>query len=319
MSNMIHTPGLVKVDDHSSVSSTFVIEPLHSGYGMTLGNSMRRVLLSSIAGAAVTAFKIEGTTHEFSSVEGIKEDVVDIMLALKGIRFRVYGEDVQHLRIVKTGKGPVTAKDIQTNADVEIVNPEHIIATIDDAKATFTVDLTVEVGRGYRTIEEGTARKASDMIAVDAIFSPVLRCRYKVENTRVGQATDLDKLLLTIDTDGSITPQDAFEEASAILVNQYTALAGKTRVAVAEATSASGDSQNSEFSPGDMMGDEATALNTSIEDLNLSARTTNALINNDIHTIRDLFALNDAELRDLKGFGSKALDEVKEKLAELEL
>jgi DNA-directed RNA polymerase subunit alpha len=318
MSNMIHTPGLVKVDDHSPRSSTFVIEPLHSGYGMTLGNSMRRVLLSSIAGAAVTSFKIEGTTHEFSSVEGIKEDVVDIMLALKGIRFRVYGEDVQHLRIVKTGKGLVTAKDIQTNADVEVVNPDHVIATIDDAKSTFTVDLVVEVGRGYRTIEEGTARKASDMIAVDAIFSPVLRCRYKVENTRVGQATDLDKLLLTIDTDGSITPQDAFEEASAILVNQYTALAGKTRVATAEAAPAATGDQNSEFTS-EMMGDEATALNTSIEDLNLSARTTNALINNDIHTIRDLFALNDAELRDLKGFGSKALDEVKEKLAELEL
>ncbi len=318
MSNMIHTPGLVKVDDHTTTSSTFVIEPLHSGYGMTLGNSLRRVLLSSIAGAAVTAFKIEGTTHEFSSVEGVKEDVVEIMLNLKGIRFRVYGEDVQHVRIVKTGKGIVTAKDIQTNADVEIVNPDHIIATIDDAKGKLTVDLTVEVGRGYRTIEEGTARKASDMIAVDAIFSPVLRCRYKVENTRVGQATDLDKLLLTIDTDGSITPQDAFEESAAILVNQYTALAGKTRIVAAESNTTSTDSQNTEFSS-DMMGDEATALNTSIEDLNLSARTTNALINNDIHTIRDLFALNDAELRDLKGFGSKALDEVKEKLAELEL
>lgn len=317
MSNMIHTPGLVKVDDHSSRSSTFVIEPLHSGYGMTLGNSLRRVLLSSIAGAAVTSFKIEGATHEFTSVEGVKEDVVEIMLNLKGIRFRVYGEEIQHLRVVKTGKGVVTAKDIQTNADVEIVNPDHVIATIDDAKGKITIDLTVEVGRGYRTIEEGTARKASDMIAIDAIFSPVLRVRYKVENTRVGQATDLDKLLLTIDTDGSITPQDAFEEAAAILVNQYTALAGKTRVAAAEPT-ATTTSQNDEFST-DMIGDEATALNTSIEDLNLSARTTNALINNDIHTIRDLFALNDAELRDLKGFGSKALDEVKEKLAELEL
>jgi DNA-directed RNA polymerase subunit alpha len=157
------------------------------------------------------------------------------------------------------------------------------------------------------------------MIALDAIFSPVLRVRYKVENTRVGQATDLDRLLLTVDTDGSITPQDAFEEAAAILVNQYTALAGKTRVEAAEAQPAGSEGeQDSEFGS-DMLGDEPTALSTSIEDLNLSARTTNALINNDIHTIRDLFALNDAELRDLKGFGSKALDEVKEKLAELEL
>lgn len=317
MSNIIHTPSLVKVDDHSGTSASFVIEPLHSGYGMTLGNSLRRVLLSSIAGAAVTAFKIEGITHEFTDVPGVKEDVVDVMLNLKGIRFRVYGGETQTLRIVKSGKGVVTAKDIQTNADVEIVNPDHVIATLDEAKAKLVVDLTVEVGRGYRTIEEGAVRKASDMIALDAIFSPVLRVRYKVENTRVGQATDLDRLLLTVETDGSITPQDAFEEASAILVNQYTALAGKTRVATAEVSS-EGTPEGSEFG-GDVMADETTALNTSIEDLNLTARTTNALINNDIHTIRDLFALNDAELRDLKGFGSKALEEVKEKLAELEL
>jgi DNA-directed RNA polymerase subunit alpha len=317
MPTTIHTPGLVKVDDHSATSATFVIEPLHSGYGMTLGNSLRRVLLSSIAGAAVTAFRIEGISHEFTDVPGIKEDVVDIMLNLKGIRFRVYGEEAQEVRIVKQGKGVVTAKDIQTNADVEIVNPEHVIATIDDPKGKLAMDLRVEIGRGYRTIEEGTAKKSTDMIALDAIFSPVLRVRYKVENTRVGQATDLDKLLLTVDTDGSITPQDAFEEAAAILINQYTALAGTTRVAVAEPLP-DGSAADAEFG-GEGLGDEPTALNTSIEDLNLSARTTNALINNDIHTIRDLFALNDAELRDLKGFGSKALDEVKEKLAELEL
>lgn len=317
MSTTIHTPAIVKVDDHGAASSTFVVEPLHSGYGMTLGNSLRRVLLSSIAGAAVTAFKIEGVTHEFTSVPGVKQDVVEIMLNLKGVRFRVYGDAVQTLRIVKKGKGNVTAKDIQVNADVEVVNPDHVIATIDDAKASLTVDLTVEIGRGYRTIEEVTAKKASDMIAVDAIFSPVLRVRYKVENTRVGQATDLDKLLITVETDGSISPRDAFEEASAILVNQYSALAGKTRVASNE-NSDGVIVNNDEFSP-ELIGDEPSALNTSIEDLNLSARTTNALVNNDIHTIRDLFALNDAELRDLKGFGSKALDEVKEKLAELEL
>ena len=319
MSNLIHTPGLVNVDDHSTTSATFTIEPLHSGYGMTLGNSLRRVLLSSISGAAVTSFKIEGASHEFTSVEGVKEDTVDIMLNLKGVRFRVYGGEAQNLRIVKTGKGPITAKDIQTNADVEIVNPEHVIATMDDSKSKFVMDLVVEIGRGYRTIEEGAAKKASDTIALDSIFSPVLRVRYKVENTRVGQATDLDKLLLTVDTDGSISPADAFEEASAILVNQYTALAGKTRIASNEPVNSGSTSSNNSELTADMLGDEPTALNTSIEDLNLSARTTNALINNDIHTIRDLFALNDAELRDLKGFGSKALDEVKEKLAELEL
>lgn len=315
MSKMIHTPGLVRVDEHNATTATFAVEPLHSGYGMTLGNSLRRVLLSSIAGAAVTSFKIEGATHEFTTVKGVKEDVVDIMLNLKGIRFRVYGDEPQQIRIVKDGKGVVKAKDIQVNADVEIVNPEHVIATIDEDKTKFVMDIVVETGRGYRTIEEGAAKKASDHVAVDAIFSPVLRVRYKVENTRVGQMTDLDKLLLTIETDGSITPSDAFEEASAILVNQYTALAGKTRVEASEQLVPSGAAAASSVAEGD----EPAALNTPIEDLNLSARTTNALINNDIHTIKDLFSLSDAELRDLKGFGSKALDEVKEKLAELEL
>lgn len=316
MSKTIHTPGLVQVDDHSDNAATFVVEPLHSGYGMTLGNSLRRVLLSSISGAAVTSFKIEGVTHEFTTVKGVKEDVVDIMLNLKAVRFRVYGDEPQQVRIVKKGKGAVTAKDIQVNADVEVVNPDQHIATIDDDKADFVMDLVVETGRGYRTVEEGTAKKASDYVALDAIFSPVLRVRYKVENTRVGQMTDLDKLLITIETDGTISPRDAFEEAAAILVNQYTALAGKTRVEAAEPMTP-GASTAARL--GDDTGDEPAALNTPIEDLNLSARTTNALVNNDIHTIKDLFSLSDAELRDLKGFGSKALDEVKEKLAELEL
>lgn len=314
MSKTIHTPGLVSVDEHDSQSATFTIEPLHTGYGMTLGNSMRRVLLSSIAGAAVTSFKIDGVSHEFTTLKGVKEDMVDVMLNLKGVRFRVFGNDIHNLRINKKGKGKVTAKDIEINADVEIVNPEQVIATIEDDKSSFVMDLVVETGRGYRTIEEGTAKKASDMIAVDAIFSPVHRVRYKVENTRVGQMTDLDKLLLTISTDGSITPRDAFEEAAAILVNQYTALAGQTRVEVSAPLTNAG-----EGSTGSINDDEPTELMTSIEDLNLSARTTNALINNDIHTLKDLFSLNDSELRELKGFGSKALDEVKDKLAELEL
>lgn len=313
MSKMIHTPGVVNVTDHSDTSATFSIEPLHSGYGMTLGNSLRRVALSSIAGAAITGVKFEGASHEFTSLPNVKEDLVEIILNLKGIRFRIFGEDTQTVRLEKKGKGPVTAKDIKLNADVEIVNPDHVIATIDNDKGSIALDLRVEVGRGYRTVEEvSTQKTVSDMIAIDALFSPVQRVRYKVENTRVGQVTDLDKLLITIDTDGSITPRDAFEEASAILVNQYTALAGKTRVEAAPQLTANGDQGSDE------LGVDSPALMTSIEDLNLSARTTNALVNNDIHTLKDLFSLSDAELRDLKGFGSKALDEVKEKMAEME-
>jgi DNA-directed RNA polymerase subunit alpha len=314
MSKIIHTPGVVKVDDHSATSATFSIEPLHTGYGMTLGNSLRRVLLSSIAGAAVTAFRIDGASHEFTTLPNVKEDVVQIMLNLKGVRFRVFGNEPQTIRIVKKGAGAVTAKDIQTTADVEVVNGDHVIATLDGAKAELIMDIVVETGRGYRTVDESTSRKASDMIAVDAIFSPVLRVRYKVENTRVGQMTDLDKLILTVDTDGTITPSEAFEEAAAILVNQYVALAGQTRV---EASHPVGS--NSGASEDGVDSDEPAELMTSIEDLNLSARTTNALVNNEIHTLKDLFSLSDAELRDLKGFGSKALDEVKERMAELEL
>src|ERR1700744_5274110 len=197
MSKMIHTPGLVAVDDHSATSSTFVIEPLQNGYGMTLGNSLRRVLLSSIAGAGVTSFKIEGATHEFTTVKGVKEDIVSIMLSLKLLRFRVYGDEPQTLRIVKKGKGAVTGKDIQGNADVEVVNTDQLIATIDDDKTTFTVDLVVYTGAGYRTVEESTSKKTGDFIALDTIFSPVLRVQYKVDKTRVGQITDLDRLSIT--------------------------------------------------------------------------------------------------------------------------
>ncbi len=316
MSKLIHTPALAGITDHGPTSATFTIEPLHTGYGMTLGNSLRRVLLSSIAGAAVTGFRIQGISHEFTTVKGVKEDVVAIMQNLKGVRFKVYSDQPQVLTINKKGNGVVTAKDIETNADVEVVNPGAVICTIDDAKGSVTIELTVEVGRGYRPLDEqGSSKKSSDMILLDALFTPVLRVRYKVENTRVGQITDLDKLLLTVDTDGSITPRDAFEEAAAILVNQYTALAGQTRVEVAAPLSAA-EVDAAAGSPG---GDEPAELMTSIEDLNLSARTTNALVNNDIHTIKDLISLSEAELRDLKGFGSKALDEVKDKMSELEL
>lgn len=315
MSKLIHTPELAGITDHSPISATFTIEPLHTGYGMTLGNSMRRVLLSSISGAAVTSFRIEGISHEFTTIKGVKEDAVAIMLNLKGIRFRVFSDEPQILRLSKKGRTVVKAKDLQLNADVEVVNPDFVICTIDDPKATLTMELVVETGRGYRALEEqDTGRKASDLILLDALFTPVLRVRYRVENTRVGQITDLDRLLITVDTDGSITPRDAFEEAAAILVNQYTALAGQTRVEAAAPLSMveGGIDAGGE-------GEEPAELMTSIEDLNLSARTTNALVNNDIHTIKDLLSLSETELRDLKGFGNKALDEVKEKMAELEL
>ena len=305
MAKAIYNPALASIEDVSDTSATFLIEPLHSGYGNTLGNSMRRVLLSSIRGGAIVAFRIEGATHEFTTVEGIKEDVVDIMLNLKGVRLRVHTDEPVELRLEKTG-GVITAGDIQANGEVEVVNPDHIIATIDDPKKTVIMDLVAEAGRGYQTIEASSeSRLHSDMIALDAVFTPVLRVRYKVDPTRVGDETDLDKLTMTIETDGTMTPREAFEEAAAILVNQYTALAGSTTVVSAPAL-------------GTTTEDSEAELDTSIEELNLSARTTNALINNEIRTIRDLVTLTEQDLRELKGFGSKALDEVRDKMAELE-
>ena len=307
MSKVIHNPTLASVTDHSVTSSTFVIEPLHSGYGMTLGNSLRRVLLSSIEGSAITAFKVEGATHEFTTIPGVKEDVVDIMLNLKNVRFRNIGDEPVELRLEAKGTGEVLASSIKTTGDIEIVNTDAVVATIDDPKAKIVIDIVVESGRGYRTIDaSGSARLHSDMIALDAIFSPVRRVRYGVEATRVGQVTNLDKLSLTVDTDGSISPRDAFEEAAAILINQYTALAGSTRVEAAPALGVDEQIDGGE-------------LNTPIEDLNLSARTANALVNNEIRTVQDLVNLSEIDLRELKGFGSRALDEVKDKLAELEL
>ncbi len=307
MSKVIHNPALARVDDTAANAAAFVIEPLHAGYGNTLGNSLRRVLLSSIRGGAIVAFRMEGATHEFTTVPGVKEDVVDIMLNLKGINVKVHSDEQVELRLEKKGAGDVTAADIKTNADVEVMNPEQVICTIDDPKKSVVIDLVVEAGRGYQTIEESSKNRLhSDMIALDAMFSPVTRVRFKVDPTRVGQETNLDKLEITVETDGSLSPREAFEEAAAILVNQYTALAGATTVEAAPALGTNTDEDVSE-------------LNTPIEELNLSARTANALINNEIRTVHDLVTLSEQDLRELKGFGSKALDEVKDKLAELEL
>ena len=307
MSKLIHNPALAEIQDLSDNVATFVVKPLEPGYGNTLGNSLRRVLLSSINGAAIVAFKIDGVSHEFTSIEGVKEDVVDIMLNLKNIKFKAHTDSPVELRLEKTGAGVITAADIQASADMEVVNPDQIIATIDDAKTKFVMDLVVESGHGYKTIEESSEdRIHSDMIAVDAIFTPVLRVRYKVDNTRVGQVSNLDKLNITIETDSSLSPREAFEQASAILANQYTALAGSTTIEAAPAL-------------GEEAEDEASELHTPIEDLNLTARTTNALVNNDIRTVHDLVNLTEQDLRELKGFGSKALDEVKDKIAELNL
>lgn len=306
---VIHEANLAEVNQLGDNSAEFVIRPLFYGYGNTLGNSLRRVLLSSIKGAAITSFSIEGASHEYTAVDGIREDVVDIMLNLKNIRFKSHSEEPVEITFEVKGKdtgkdGEVLASNIKLPADVEIGNPDQIICHIDDPNFTLKMRIIVENGRGYLSIEKSSEdRVHSDMIALDAVFSPVLRVRYKVENTRVGQDMNYQQLTLTVDTDGTITPQEAFEEAAAILVNQYTALAGSTTVESAPA-------------PGVETTSDDSGLALPIEELGLSARTTNALINNEIKTVHDLVSLSEVDLKDLKGFGSKALDEVK-KLTEL--
>lgn len=302
MLHPIQMPELKTLEENGN-RATFAIEPLYSGYGMTLGNSLRRVILSSLGGGAVTAVKIDTVSHEFSTIEGVKEDVVQIILNLKKLRFRVFSDEPQYLMLTANGKGEVTAGDIKAPSEVEIVNPGQVIATLATDKAKIGMEIRVEKGRGYVPVEHREGEKLEvGMIAVDAIYSPVQRVRYNVENTRVGQVTDLDRLVLEIETDGTISPADALQQAAEILVDHFSVVAGQ--------------------SVGEQVGTEAVHGqggndNLSIEEINLSPRTTNALINNDIKSVRDLLSLSDGELRELKGFGSKAYDEVKERLTEL--
>ena len=311
----IHEAKLAEIKEINKTQAEFIVRPLYYGYGNTLGNSLRRVLLSSVKGAAITAFSVDGVTHEFTTIPGVREDVVDIMLNLKNIRFKMHTDAPVELTLEmkganqseKDGDKRVVAGDIKLPAEVEIANPNQTICHIDDPKYTLKMHFVVESGRGYLTIDQASeSRLHSDMIAVDAVFTPVLRVRYKVENTRVGQDTNLQQLSLTVETDGTITPREAFEEAAAILINQYTALAGSTRL---ESTPA----------PGTGNDDDDSGLMMPIEELDLSARTANALVNNDIRTIRDLVTLSETDLKELKGFGQKALDEVKQKLTELNI
>lgn len=307
MTKVIHEATLAEINELGDNSASFVIRPLYYGYGNTLGNSLRRVLLSSIKGAAITAFRIEGSTHEFAAIPGIADDVVDIMLNLKNIHLKSHSDAPIEIHLEKTGSGPVYASDINLPAELEISNPQQIICTIDDPNFTLKMDMVVDTGRGYLNIEQSSEdRVHSDMIAIDAVFTPVLRVRYKAENTRVGQDTNLQQLTLTIDTDGTITPKQAFEEAAGILVNQYKALAGSTVVETAPA-------------PNSGKNEDDLGLMMPVEEMGLSARTANALINNDIRTVRDLIMLSETDLKELKGFGSKALDEVREKLTELKV
>ena len=291
-------------DEHRGV---FEIEPLDRGFGYTFGNSLRRVLLSSLEGAAVTAVKIEGVAHEFTTLPGVREDVTDIILNLKNLICRLHGESPEiEVHIAKKGPGVVTAADIEAPADLEILNPELEIAHLAD-KGKLEISLTIGRGRGYTPAELNRGPETSiGVIPIDSIFSPVRRVAYEVESARVGQRTDFDKLRLDVTTDGSVDPKDAISEAARILISQLAiftdldSIPGYGEMA-AEAAAESTVSHGMENFP--------------IEELELGVRSYNCLKRVGIETIGDLTSKSEAELAAIPNFGRKSVEEVRETLA----
>ena len=281
----------------------FVCEPLPAGYGTTLGNSLRRVLLSSLPGAAITAARVRGVAHEFSTIPGVKEDVVEMVLNLKGIRLRSFATEPVTLVLEKEGPGDVTAGDIQTTSDVEIVNPEHHIATL-EPEASLWMELTVETGRGF---VPGDRREGLPIgvIPIDALFGPVKKVNFNVENTRVGQVTNYDRLLIEVWTDGTTPPDEAVAQGAQVLVQQFTLFAGLTRSQAALAQPARQD--GGALPPG--------IADMPIEDLDLPQRAFNSLKRHGITKVGQLLQTPDEELLRMRNFGKKSLDEIKDRLA----
>ncbi len=229
MENILLPSKMTFTDGEREHETILTIEPLHHGYGTTIGNSLRRVLLSSLEGAAVTAVKIKGAQHEFSTVDGIKEDVLEVILNLKKLRMKMHANDSVTLQIEKTGHvGSVTAKDIEANADVEIMNTDLVLATLTDKKATLNMEITVSRGRGFLPTEEmDTTGNEIGLIAVDAMFSPIVNVGMKVENTRVGEITNYDRLVMAITTDGTVTAQEAVTNAAQVIMNHFNWIDGQ--------------------------------------------------------------------------------------------
>ena len=306
-----------QVDDNRG---SFVIEPLDRGFGYTFGNSLRRVLLSSLAGAAVTSVRIEGVAHEFSTIKGVKEDVTDIVLNLKGIVCRMHSDATEvEAPLVVSGPGEITAKDIDLPAGVEILNPDVHIATL-EKKTKLELYLTIGRGRGYRPAEENkTPDQPIGVIPIDSIFSPVRRVAYSVEQARVGQRTDYDKLTLDIETDSSIDPQAALREASEILISQLAIFTDADRIEELRA-GPGGQLEPQIMGVGGVVNGASAAVGGGpmddilIEELELGVRSYNCLKRAGIQTIGDLLAKSENELGAIPNFGKKSIDEVIETL-----
>ncbi len=281
----------------------FACEPLPPGYGTTLGNSLRRVLLSSLEGAAITSARVRGVAHEFSTIPGVKEDVVQMVLNLKAVRLRSFANEPVTLTLEKTGPGEATAGDIAATSDIEIVNPEAHIATL-EAEASLWMELTVEKGKGFHSGERREGLPIG-VIPIDALFSPVRKVNFQVESTRVGQVTNYDRLILEVWTDGTTTPDDAVAQGSNILVQQFSLFAGLTRSQAAIAAPERGNGSALPSQIADMP----------IEDLDLPQRAFNSLKRHGITKVGQLLQTPDEELLRMRNFGKKSLDEIKERLA----
>jgi DNA-directed RNA polymerase subunit alpha len=280
----------------------YEVGPLQAGYGVTLGNALRRVLLSSLEGAAVTSIQIRDVYQEFSTIPGVKEDVTQIVLNVKKLRLKSFAAHPVQLRLLKSGAGPVSAADITESADVEIINPELVLMTIDADDVTIEMDLTVEKGIGYLSAERAEALPIG-VIAIDAIFTPARKVNYWVESMRVGQMTNFDKLTIEIETDGTIAPQDALSRAAAILVEQFQPFVNIGLTAVPADRAAAG----APALPPNM-------LDMPIEELDLPMRAYNSLKRNNIVKVGQLLQLKDEDLLRMRNFGKKSLDEMKERL-----
>ncbi len=301
-------PKRLEATELTEIYGKFVAEPFERGFGTTLGNSLRRILLSSLQGAAITSVRIKNVQHEFSSVVGLTEDVTDIILNLKGVKVRLHGHDPRNVRIVQKGAGVIKAGDIITDNNVEILNPDHHIATCGD-ETDLEVDMTVAMGKGYVAADKNRDDDAPvGTIPIDAIFSPILKVNFNVSNARVGQITDYDKLTLEVNTDGSVKPEDAVAYASKILKEQLQIFINfdETDEPVPEEE----DSETHKINEN---------LYRSVEELELSVRSANCLKNAQINLIGELVQKTEAEMLKTQNFGRKSLNEIKDILAEMGL
>lgn len=316
---MIPPPSKPRIIFENGSRAAIEIDGLYPGYGATLGNSLRRTLLSSLKGAVITAVKIEGVQHEFSTLDGVMEDVVDLILNLKGLRFRLYEEGPFTITLSVNGEREVTGKDFIVPSQVELMNKEAYIATLTSKKAKLHMEATVESGVGYVPVEARSKEKVEiGTIFLDAAFSPVRHINYEVENMRVGGRTDFNRLKLDIDTDGSVTPREAFQYAVEILVSQLGALAQ----GFIEAVSGAKEREGAVLQVGEALSEagvkeETAALKIKLEDLKLSSRTLNALREGGVKTVGGLIRRREETLREMEGLGDKGIQEIKKALGNL--